>query len=60
MVNSKGPGSTIEATMKLVRTLVKDERYNQIALIGRRHISLFPYVNVKSLALRDNLFFDRL
>ena len=43
VINSKGPGSTVETTMKLVRTLIKDERYQQIALIGRRHISLFPY-----------------
>ncbi len=43
VINSKGPGSTIEATMKLVRTLIKDERYQSIALIGRRHVSLFPY-----------------
>lgn len=43
VINSKGTGSTIEATMKLVRSLIKDERYQQIALIGRRHVSLFPY-----------------
>lgn len=43
VINSKGPGSTIEATMKLVRNLIKDERYQQIALIGRRHVSIFPY-----------------
>ena len=39
----KGNETTVAATMKLVRSLSKDERYKHIALIGRRHVSLFPY-----------------
>lgn len=41
--NSKKVVSSIDTTMKAVRTLLADERYKQIALIGRRQISLFPY-----------------
>ena len=35
--------SSIEATMKLIRSLQKDERFQEIALIGRRQVSLFPF-----------------
>lgn len=35
--------SSIDATMKLVKTLANDNRYESIALIGRRQVSLFPY-----------------
>ncbi len=43
VLHSKGQDTSIETTMKLVRKLVKDERYQQVALVGRRHVSLFPY-----------------
>ena len=41
--NKKSGLSSIEATMKLLHTLLDDKRYSQVALIGRRQISLFPY-----------------
>lgn len=41
--NKKKAFSSIETTMKLIRTLIKDERYQKIALIGRRQVSLFPF-----------------
>ena len=41
---------SIDATMKLINTLMNDKRYQQIALIGRRQVSLFPYQVLLSAA----------
>ena len=35
--------ASVDTTMKLIRSLLKNERFKQIALIGRRQASLFPY-----------------
>ena len=35
--------SSIDAAMKLAISLSRDERYSNVALIGRRQVSLFPY-----------------
>lgn len=43
VIHGKKISSSIDATMKLIHSLLKDERYQQIALIGRRQVSLFPY-----------------
>ena len=41
--NHKKTLPTIEATMKLLDTLVKKKGCRSVALIGRRQVSLFPY-----------------
>lgn len=41
--NRRKPLPTIEATMKLLDTLVKNKGCRSVALIGRRQVSLFPY-----------------
>lgn len=35
--------TTVGTTMNLIHALIQDERYAQIALIGRRQVSVFPY-----------------
>ena len=41
--NKRKPLPTIEATMKLLDTLVNNKGCKSVALIGRRQVSLFPY-----------------
>ena len=43
LLNRKKYASSVDTTMKLIWTLLQNERYKHIALIGRRQVSLFPY-----------------
>ncbi len=43
VVRSRKVASSIDATMKIVKSLLKDKKYSSIALIGRRQTTLFPY-----------------
>ena len=43
VVRTKKVGTSIDATMKIVNKLLTDDRFQSIALIGRRQTTLFPY-----------------
>lgn len=43
VTNHKKVINSIDAVMKLISSLMNDDKYRDIALIGRRQVSLFPY-----------------